>query len=103
MGNSATPTSITTYSNASVATGDVVPVTNITGGNTRLQSPQQIALNRSVSNGELYVADPLAAGILVFTNMSTTTGNVAPARVIIGSNTGLTASAINGMALDPTR
>jgi hypothetical protein len=28
---------------------------------------------------------------------------VAPARSIIGSNTGLTANAINGLALDPTR
>ena len=103
VGNSATPTSITIYPNASMATGDVIPVANITGSNTRLQSPQQMALNRNVSNGELYVADTLAAGILIFTNMSTATGNVAPARVISGSNTGLTASAINGLALDPTR
>jgi hypothetical protein len=103
VGNSATPTSITVYPNASSATGDVLPVANITGNNTRLQSPQQIALNRNVSNGELYVADTLAAAILIFTNMSSATGNIAPARVISGSNTGLTGSAINGLALDPTR
>src|SRR6476660_4947961 len=103
VGNSGTPTSITVYPNASTATGDVIPVGNITGSNTRLQSPQQIALNRNVSNGELYVADTLAAAILIFTNMSTATGNVAPARVISGANTGLTGGAINGLALDPTR
>jgi hypothetical protein len=103
VGNSGTPASITVYPNASTATGDVIPVANITGGNTRLQSPQQLALNRNVSNGELYVADSLAAAILIFTNMSTATGNVAPARVISGTNTGLTANAIHGLALDPTR
>jgi hypothetical protein len=103
VGNAATPTSITVYPNATSATGDVIPVANITGTNTRLQSPQQLALNRNAFNGELYVADTLAAAILVFTNMSTATGNIAPARVISGSNTGLTANAINGLALDPTR
>ena len=103
VGNSGTPASITVYPNASTATADVIPVGNITGGSTRLQSPQQIALNRNVSNGELYVADTLAAAILIFTNMSSATGNVAPARVISGPNTGLTGSAINGLALDPTR
>jgi hypothetical protein len=103
VSNSATPTSITVYPSASVAAGDVIPVANITGNATLLQSPQQIALNRNVSNGELYVADPLAASILVFTNLSTITGNVAPARTFNGSNTGLTANAINGLALDPTR
>jgi hypothetical protein len=75
----------------------------INGSNTRLQSPAQIALNRNVGNGELYVLDPLAASVFVFTNVSTNGGNEAPARTINGSNTGLTASAINGMAIDPTR
>jgi hypothetical protein len=103
VGNSGTPTSITIYPNASVATGDVIPAATITGSTTRLLSPQQLALNRNVSNGELYVADPLTAGILIFINMSTANGNVAPARTIIGSNTGLTANAIHGLALDPTR
>jgi hypothetical protein len=103
VANSATPASITVYPNASTATGDAVPSINITGSTTHLQSPGQIALNRNIANGELYVADPLAASILIFTNVSTTGGNVAPARTIGGSNTGLTASAINGLAIDPTR
>lgn len=103
VGNSANPVSLTTYPSAGAATGDVVPVINITGGNTHLQAPGQIALNRNVTNGELYVVEPLGASILVFTNINNTTGNLAPARSINGSNTGLTASAITGVAIDPTR
>ncbi len=101
VSNSATPVSITVYPNASTATGDVIPVATISGSNTRLQAPGQIALNRSVANGELYVLDPTATSILIFTNLSTANGNVTPARTISGSNTGLTA--INGLAIDPTR
>ena len=104
VSNSATPASITLYPNAgTTATGDVLPVIAISGSNTHLQSPAQIALNRNVGNGELYVLDPVAASVFVFTNVSTNGGNEAPARTINGSNTGLTASAINGMAIDPTR
>ncbi|HZU29676.1 MAG TPA: hypothetical protein VFB79_01085 [Candidatus Angelobacter sp.] len=103
VGNAATPISITIYPSASINTGDALPSANFNGGNTLLKSPQQIALNRNVSNGELYVADPVAASILIFTNISTATGNVAPARSITGSSTGLAANAINGLALDPTR
>ncbi|HZD94611.1 MAG TPA: hypothetical protein VE133_10180 [Candidatus Sulfotelmatobacter sp.] len=102
VSNSSTPASITAYPNASSTTGDIVPVANITGSNTQLQAPGQIALNRNVSNGELFVLDPLAASVLVFSNMSTNTGNVAPARTIKGSNTGLAAS-VNGLAIDPSR
>jgi hypothetical protein len=103
VSNSANPVSLTTYASAGVATGDVVPVTNINGNLTHLQSPGQIALNRTVSNGELYVVEPLGASILVFTNMATATGNATPARSISGSNTGLVANAITGVAIDPTR
>jgi hypothetical protein len=103
VGNSATTVSITIYPSASINTGDALPSANINGGNTLLKSPHQMALNQNVSNGELYVLDPVAASILIFTNISTTTGNVAPARSITGSSTALVANAINGLALDPTR
>ncbi|MGC2696173.1 MAG: hypothetical protein WA738_10310 [Candidatus Angelobacter sp.] len=103
VSNSAAPVSITVYPNASIASGDVIPVADITGSNTLLRAPGQITLNRAVANGELYVADPLAASILIFTGLNNTTGNLAPARNISGSNTGLTANAINGLAIDPTR
>ena len=103
VSNSATPASITVYPNAGTATGDVIPTVTIAGSSTLLRSPGQIALNRAVGNGELFVLDPLAAGVLIFTNAPTTGGNVAPARSISGSNTGITASAVNGLAIDPTR
>jgi hypothetical protein len=103
VSNSATPASITVYASASVATGNVTPSITISGSSTLLRAPGQIALNRNVGSGELYVLDPLSAGVLIFTNAPTTGGNVAPARNITGANTGITASAVNGMAIDPTR
>ncbi len=103
VSNSANPVSLTAYPSAGVNTGNVAPAANINGSNTHLQSPGQIALNRTVSNGELYVVEPLGASILVFTNMATATGTAAPARSINGSNTGLAANAITGVAIDPTR
>jgi hypothetical protein len=103
VSNSAAPASITVYPNANVATGDQIPTVTISGSSTLLRAPGQIALNRSVGTGELFVLDPLAASILIFTNAPTNGGNVAPARTITGSNTGITASAVNGLAIDPTR
>jgi hypothetical protein len=97
------PISITTYASATIATGDVIPFGDIGGSSTELQSPQQIALNNDVSNGELYVVDPVASSIIIYTNVSTTQGNLAPTRVINGSNTGLALNAIRGLALDTTR
>ncbi len=102
VSNSASPVSITAYPNAGTNTGDVLPSINIKGSNTHLQSPGQIALNRNAGNGELFVLDPTAASVFVFTNVSTASGNVSPARTIAGSNTGMTANAVNGLAIDPT-
>ncbi len=103
VSNATAPVSITVYPNASIATGDSLTTFTISGGNTNLQSPQQIVLNRNVGTGELYVADPVAASILIFTNVATSNGNVSPARTISGANTGLAANAVNGIALDNTR
>lgn len=103
VSNSVSPVSVTTYGSANVNTGDVLPTNNINGSATQLQSPQQLAFNPNVSNGELYVADPVASSILIYTNVTTTTGNLSPTRVINGSSTGLALNAINGIALDSTR
>lgn len=103
VSNSASPVSITAYPSASVNTGDIVPAAVFSGNNTQLQAPGQIALNAKVANGELYVAEPLGGSILIFTGVLTTTGNATPTRIIKGSSTGLTANAINGLAIDPTR
>src|SRR5579859_1875747 len=103
VSNSATPASITVYPSARSTTGNITPSVTISGAATLLRSPGQIALNRAVGTGELYVLDPLAASVLVFTNAPTAGGNVAPARNITGSNTGINASAVNGLAIDTTR
>lgn len=103
VSNSANPVSLTTYPSAGVNTGDVVPVSNISGNNTHLQAPGQIVLDRTVNNGELYVVEPLGGSILVFTNMGNATGNATPSRSFNGTNTGLAANAITGVAIDPTR
>lgn len=107
VSNSSTPASITVYPGAAVATGDAIPSVTIAASgatnNTLLQAPGQIALNRNVGTGELFVLDPLAASVLIFTNAPTSGGNIAPARTFNGSNTGITASAVNGLAIDPTR
>jgi hypothetical protein len=103
VSNSSSPVSVTIYGSANVNTGDVLPTNNINGSATTLQSPQQIAFNPNVSNGELYVADPVAASILIYTSVTTTTGALPPTRTITGSSTGLALNAINGIALDTTR
>ncbi len=70
------------------ASGDAVPLRTILGANTLLNNPISIAFD-SVAD-ELFadsydVAGPNLPGILVFNR--TDTGNVAPKRLIAGSNT----------------
>jgi hypothetical protein len=103
VANSAAPVSITVFANASAATANVFPIANISGSSTDLQGPQQIVLNSNVVNGELYVVDSVSARVLIYTNISITTGNLAPARILFGSSTGLVGNQINGIAIDPTR
>ena len=103
VSNAAAPLSLTIYSAASTATGNIVPAANITGSATKLASPGQLAFNKTVANGEVYVADNLAGSILIFANTNAANGNVAPARTISGAGTGLVANGVNGVALDTTR
>jgi hypothetical protein len=102
ISNSATP-SITFFPAAATTTGNVAPAATISGANIKLANPGQIVFNSSVTNGELYVADTLAGAVFVFANESTATGNIAPTRTISGALTGLSANAVNGVAIDPTR
>ncbi|HET7870918.1 MAG TPA: hypothetical protein VFL42_00290 [Terriglobales bacterium] len=101
VANSVAPTSITLYSNASAANGDVLPAATISGANTGLSSPTQIFLNRNVNNGELYVVNNSTGSVLVYGGLSTANGNLSPARVL--TSTALTANSLGGIALDPTR
>jgi hypothetical protein len=103
VSNSGAPTSMTLYASAGTTTGNVAPAANVAGAATLLQSPGQVVFNGSVATGELYVVDSLAGSILIFSNVTTANGNVAPARTITGSVTDLVPSAVNGLALDTTR
>lgn len=102
VSNAAGP-SITIYSSAATASGNVAPAATISGTATQLSGPDQIVFNSGQNNGELYVADPLAAAILIYSNLVVINGNVAPARSIAGASTGLVANGVNGVALDTTR
>lgn len=96
---------ITIYPSSAIpAGGNVAPVASLAGSNTRLTAPGQMVFNSSAgSSGELYVADSLAASILIFLNPGSFSlnDNLTPTRSITGSNTGLTT--VNGVALDTTR
>jgi DNA-binding beta-propeller fold protein YncE len=102
VANQTTP-SITIYANAASLNGNVVPSGNLAGPATLLGSPGQLVINSSTANGELYVADTLAGGVLIFSSASGLNGNVAPTRTVIGSSTGLAANNVDGIALDTTR
>ncbi len=102
VSNAAGP-SITIYANAATANGNVTPTAAISGGSTQLAGPDQIVLSQAQNNGELYVADNLAGGILIYSNMNNASGNLSPSRAVIGAATGLVAGGVNGVALDTTR
>lgn len=99
--------SITIYpTSANTSGGNVSPVTSLTGSNTKLSGPGQLAFNANAgSSGELYVADSAAASLFTYLNAGafTLNDNLAPTRTIGGSGTNLNTNAVNGMALDTTR
>jgi hypothetical protein len=104
VGNGTTiPPTITIYANAATADGNLAPVAEITGSNTGMVTPDQIVVDRT-GTGTLYNADPGAARVAAFGNLSTATSNIAPTRSIKGPSTGLTVgSQPVGVALDTTR
>jgi len=102
VANAAGP-SLTIFGSAATATGNVTPAATVSGAGTQLAGPDQIVLNATNPNGELYVADHLAGAILIFANVNTITGATPPQRTISGSSTTLVANGVNGVALDPAR
>jgi hypothetical protein len=102
VSNPGTP-SLTAYPNPTVTTGDALPAVIIQGNSTGLNSPAQMAATNSVSNGALFVADPTASVVLVYSPISTVTGNVnlAPSAQFAGATT--TLSNPLGIAVDSTR
>jgi 6-phosphogluconolactonase (cycloisomerase 2 family) len=78
------------------ASGDTPPLRVISGDKTQLDWPGAMKLNPE--NGDLYVANDIGQSLLVFSNISTAQGNVAPTRVIKGAKTKL--SYPTGIVLD---
>jgi hypothetical protein len=98
------PPSLNVYNTVGgTVAGNLAPVATVSGSATALIAPSQIVYD-SAGSGTLYVADPGAAAVLVFTSFNTATGNVAPSRTISGASTGLSVKGSNsGIALDTTR
>ncbi len=78
---------ITVYNNASTAAGDIAPSRIISGVSTSLSLPEGMWLD--AAKDELYVASWFNDSILVFSQASTTAGNIVPSRVISGPSTSL--------------
>jgi hypothetical protein len=98
-----TTASIAIFNNAATATGNIAPSAQIVGTSTGLSVPDQIVVDRT-GNGTLYNADPGAARIAIYGNLSTANGNLAPTRTISGASTTLTvAGQPVGVAIDTTR
>ncbi len=94
----ATPTSILRFTGAFTASGNVAPTATISGAATGLAGVRRIALDATANR--LYVASQGTNSILIFENVSTLNGNVAPNRTISGAATLL--SAPTDLAVDPT-
>lgn len=95
--------SITIFNGAATVTGNIAPSAEIVGSNTGFSAPNQIVIDPTGA-GTLYMADPGAAKIPIFGNLSSTTGNVTPTRSITGPSTTITVtSQAVGVAVDNTR
>jgi uncharacterized repeat protein (TIGR01451 family) len=82
------PDFVMVFDGISSADGDVAPSRVISGPNTTLDFPGGLALD--VAADTLYVSNSQKPyHISVFENASTITGDIAPTRVISGSDTGL--------------
>jgi len=79
--------SIVRFDQAFTASGNIVPGAKISGANTQLNAPAFIFLDTAADR--LYVANNGGLSILIFDNISTKNGNVAPERSISGANTTL--------------
>jgi len=99
----ATARSITIFNGAATVNGNATPAAEIVGTNTGFTTPDQIVVD-TTGTGTAYNADPGAARVAIYSNLSSTTGNVAPARAITGPGTGLSVTGQPvGIALDRTR
>jgi len=79
--------SILRFDDALTASGNIVPAATISGAATTLNGPVFITLDAAADR--LYVANNADLSILIFDNISTKNGNVAPERTIAGGLTTL--------------
>lgn len=79
--------SILRFDNAFTTGGNVAPAATISGVNTTLNAPAFITLDAIADR--LYIANNGDLSILIFDNISTKTGNIAPDRTIAGGTTTL--------------
>ena len=75
------------FDNASTLSGSVTPSRMVYGSNTTFNDPYGLWLD--TADDRLYIADFGNGSVDVFDNASTINGNIAPTRIIEGSNTGL--------------
>lgn len=75
------------YNNANTVFGTASPNRTLAGGNTLFNRPRGIAVD--MARNQLYVANHGGNNILVFTNVRTLTGDIAPSRTIAGAATTL--------------
>jgi len=87
------------FDNAFTASGNATPAATIVGANTTFSSPAFMTLD--ASNDRLYIADTGDLSVVVYDNLSTKNGNVAPTRIIAGLLTNLTTP--TDVALDKVR
>lgn len=91
--------SILVFNNARTVTGDTVPSRTIAGATTTLNGPSALFLD--LFHDRLYVANTGANAVVVFNNVSTASGDVAPTRTLAG--VGTTLNAPHGVFVDVTR
>jgi hypothetical protein len=87
------------FDHALTASGNATPAATIVGNNTTFNSPSFITLD--AANDRLYIADRGDFSVLIYDNISTKNGNVAPTRTIVGAAT--TFQAPTDVALDKGR
>src|SRR5437763_11998333 len=68
------------FDNAFTTSGNATPAATIVGTNTTFNSPSFITLDSA--NDRLYIADTGDLSIVIYDNISTKNGNVAPNRII---------------------
>ncbi len=79
--------SIDIFDHASTLSGNIAPSRTISGSSTTFVNP--IALWLDNASDQLYVADYSNDSVDVFDNASTAHGNIAPSRILAGTNTTL--------------